>query len=71
MEVSVTMTKEQWAGVIRLMMEGHQEGTYYVGRDEENAVLIGAICNQSGITGPQAYEMEPKRDYYVPRGGVP
>lgn len=65
--ITVTMTKEQWAATIRLMNAGSQEGTYYVGKDEEEELLMDAICSQTGVSRMEADEMEPKRDFYVPR----
>lgn len=68
MTTSVIMTKERWAAVIRLMMEGQDEGYYYVGRDEEDESLISDVCSQSGITTAEAQAMEPVRNIYVPKG---
>lgn len=65
--ITVTMTKEQWAGVIRLMREGDLEGAWFVGKDKEVAALRAAVCALSGITDEEADAMEPVRDPY-PRG---
>jgi hypothetical protein len=68
MNQTVTLTREQWAGVIRLMIEGQQEAQYFVGSDEEHESLVSAICAQTAITEGEALDMEPPRNYYVPKG---
>lgn len=68
MSITVSMTKEQWAHVIRLMHDGISEGLYYVGKDKEDELVLSEIYKQSGINFKEANDMEHERNYYVPKG---
>ncbi len=66
--ITVQLTTEQWAGVIRLMKEGQAEGWCYEGKYVETDALIDAICQQTKISRTKADEMEPERHEYVSTG---
>ncbi len=68
MNKTVTLHKNQWAAIIRILRTGCNEGAYYVGKDDEEDVLMKEICDQTGMTVADADAMEPERDYYVPKG---
>lgn len=65
---TVTLSGDQWASVIRLMMEGRAERGWFVGSDEDADSTISAVCTQTGITETEAADMEPERNRYVPKG---
>ena len=67
-EITVKLTRDQWALVLRLMDTGHCNDFYYAGMDEEYEAIQAAMTPQIGMTTQEAFEAEPERNHYVASG---